>query len=188
MSKELKNADIVEIFDNFTFMKQQGEPLHEKDSRFLMNMILAVKKDGVETIDAAKDENSKKMKEFIDNGVCAIIRLRLKAVGYTISDYALIFASLSEPSAGVAVMYSAYFAYIAKNKGIKDIKLEDLCMDCFPMGIPSDEVLHKYWEKQKVNANQDTKQYQEYKTGKLSTDNLLDFGECWRNLKLETNG
>jgi len=126
------------------------------------------------------------MKEFVNGFPMGILRNRLEDVGYTISDYAIIFLSLAEPSAGTVVMYAAYFAYIAKQKGLKHIGLMDVCQDCFPFGIPKDEVLHKYWDKQKVHANKGTKQYDKYMNppegSPIGTDNLLDYGVCWRNL------
>ena len=186
---ELKDADIVEVFGHFNFMKVAGEPLHEKDTKFLMNMILAVQQDGIETIDKDKDEEGEQMHKFVNGFPMGILRNRLESVGYTISDYAIIFLSLASPSAGTVVMYAAYFAYVAKEKGLKHIGLMDVCQDCFPWGIPSDETLHKHWDLQKVHANKGTKQYDTYmnppKGRPRGTDNLLDYGVCWRNLKYE---
>jgi hypothetical protein len=68
-------------------------------------------------------------------------------------------------------MYTYYIAYKMKEAGIKELSLHRVCVDIFPFGFFSEESLHEYWDKQKVNPGKNS-----------GGDNLLDYTKASESL------
>jgi hypothetical protein len=79
--------------------------------------------------------------------------------------------SLSFSTPGDAVMYTYYIAYKMKELGISDLSIEQLCVNVFPFGFFSEDSLHEYWDKQKVNPGKNP-----------GGDNLLDYPKASESL------
>lgn len=84
---------------------------------------------------------------------------------FRMSMSAVIFLSLFLRRPVDAALYFGYVAYRAKEKGIRDITLEFLSIEAFPMGMFHEDQLRQMWEAQKQEG---------------SIENMLDDGEQWR--------
>ena len=58
-----------------------------------------------------------------------------------------------------------------KQEGIVELSLDRLCVDIFPIGFFSEDSLHEYWDKQKVNPRKNP-----------GGDNLLDYPKASESL------
>jgi hypothetical protein len=77
-----------------------------------------------------------------------VARLRAAGLDITMSAF-LAILSWSNGRPGDFVMWAYTASHIARNKGIKLIKHEDL-VNAFAMGIPTEEAREKTWDAQKV--------------------------------------
>ena len=101
----------------------------------------------------------------------AILEGRLEHINCKMDKASRLFISLSCSSPGDAVMYTYYIAYKMKESGISDLSIERLCVDVFPVGFFSEDSLHEYWDKQKVNPGKNP-----------GGDNLLDYAKASESL------
>ena len=101
----------------------------------------------------------------------AIFESRLNHIGCKIDKASRLLLSLSCSSPGDLVMYTYYIAYKMKQEGIDELSLDRLCVDIFPVGFFSEDSLHEYWDKQKVNPEKNT-----------GGDNLLDYPKASESL------
>lgn len=113
--------------------------------------------------------------EMANNDAGKIFLGRLKAAG-TVLTYSPIFISylmtLASNIAGI-VMW-AYFLVEETRKAGRTLTITDFG-DFFPMGIPTEEAVHAYWDSQKVTASDDQATLFGW-----PTDNRLDLIETWR--------
>ena len=76
-------------------------------------------------------------------------RVRTKHT-YTVSGPLASFVGFVSKNFGEAVMYANYLQYKAFKQGKRHLDLNFFLTECFPDGFPTDEVLKKMWEAQKV--------------------------------------
>jgi hypothetical protein len=101
----------------------------------------------------------------------AVFESRLNHIGCKIDKASRLLLSLSCSTPGAAVMYTYYIAYKMKQEGIDELSLDRLCVDIFPVGFFSEDSLHEYWDKQKVNPGKNP-----------GGDNLLDYSKASESL------
>jgi hypothetical protein len=101
----------------------------------------------------------------------AVFEGRLNHIGCKIDKASRLLLSLSCSTPGAAVMYTYYIAYKMKQEGIDELSLDRLCVDIFPVGFFSEDSLHEYWDKQKVNPGKNP-----------GGDNLLDYSKASESL------
>jgi len=101
----------------------------------------------------------------------AILEGRLEHINCKIDKASRLLMSLSFSTPGDAVMYTYYIAYKMKELGISDLSIEQLCVNVFPFGFFSEDSLHEYWDKQKVNPGKNP-----------GGDNLLDYPKASESL------
>ena len=101
----------------------------------------------------------------------SILEGRLDHIGCKLDKASRLLISLFCSTPGDAVMYTYYIAYKMKEAGIKELSLNRVCADIFPFGFFSEESLHEYWDKQKVNPGKNS-----------GGDNLLDYTKASESL------
>ena len=77
-------------------------------------------------------------------------------------------------SFGYVTIYTNYLQYKAHLHNQKNIDIDFISMHCFPIGFPSEEVLKKVWDAQKVERN-------DY----CDSDNLLDYQKCQESISFK---
>ena len=95
---------------------------------------------------------------------CAFYKRVSKMHTYTVSGPLASFIGFISKSFGEAAMYANYLQYKAFKHGQKYLDLNFFLTECFPYGLPTDEVLKKLWDAQKV-------EFCEYGI----IDNMLDY-------------
>jgi hypothetical protein len=105
------------------------------------------------------------------HSLLAILEDRLNHINCKIDKASRIFVSLACSTPGEIVMYTYYIAYAMKKGNIDDLSIERLCLDIFPVGLFSEDSLHEYWDKQKVNPGEN-----------MGGDNLLDYSKASESL------
>ena len=101
----------------------------------------------------------------------AVLERRLDHIDCKLDKASILLISLSCSTPGAAVMYAYYVVYKMKEEGINELSIDRLCLDIFPIGFFSEESLHEYWDKQKVNPGKN-----------LGGDNLLDYSKASESL------
>ena len=97
---------------------------------------------------------------------CALYKRVKKMHTYTISGPLASFVGFISKSFGEAAMYANYIQYKAFKHDREYVDLDFFFTECFPDGFPTDEVLTRMWDAQKVD-------FCEYGL----TDNMLDYVE-----------
>lgn len=93
---------------------------------------------------------------------------------YTVSGPLASFVGFISKTFGEAVMYANYLQYKAFKKNRRQLDLNFFLKECFPDGFPTDEVLKKMWDAQKV-------EFFEYG----SSDNMLDYVEGQKSISFK---
>lgn len=106
--------------------------------------------------------------------ILGILAGRLDHIDCKLDKASRLLISLSCSIPGAAVMYTYYIAYKMKQEGIDELSLDRLCVDIFPAGFFSEDSLHEYWDKQKVNSGKN-----------LGGDNLLDYPKASESLLMK---
>jgi hypothetical protein len=109
----------------------------------------------------------KEIQEFLSKEFMPrVIKGRLKGVlDKDISDHALLFLSSILDSPGKSTMMTACIAYKLKDS---KVTLNNLGMEVFPNGFPTEEQWSKLWESQKVQ-----------RVKSEDPDNMLDYRICY---------
>lgn len=112
-----------------------------------------------------------------------IMTKRLKACyDFTLSIPAKAFLASIIDRPGVVVMYLTYLQYRAKKANTRELTMEELGIDIFPLGVPTEDALRQLWISVKVNR----------KEGQFGSDNLLDYGSAMKSILFtpenDTNG
>ena len=149
------------------FEKLERHPMDEKDSEFLIKLLLS-KKVTLEDCPLKQEE-----KPFLYQ----VIEKRVQhCFTYKITDSRLImFLAIITKSVGTTVMYMAYLQYWCKNNNVKELDLDIFCNDIFPMGFPIEDDLKKLWYSQKVSKDK-------MALGGCS-DNLLDYQTAYKSIQ-----
>jgi hypothetical protein len=95
---------------------------------------------------------------------CVFYNRVKKCHTYTVSGPLASFVGFISKSFGEAVIYANYLQYKAFKQGRRYVDLKFFLTKCFPDGLPTDEVLKKMWDAQKV-------EFFEYG----NSDNMLDY-------------
>lgn len=93
---------------------------------------------------------------------------------YTVSPSLALFMGFVARSFGEVTIYANYLQYKAHQYNQKHIDINFISMHCFPMGFPSEEVMHKVWDAQKVER----KNFGD-------SDNLLDYQKCQESISFK---
>lgn len=158
-----KEENSVEILFASKFEELKRHPMPDEVAKILITLSLA----------SIPEDDKEANEQFL----CKIIEKRFKALGYSMDIKARIFLAYMANSPGMAVMYCHYLAYYCKKNNVSSLTFIDLCMDVFPFGFPSEEDLHKLWDEQKVDRNQD----------QPGTDNLLDYFHASKSIMAGTD-
>lgn len=78
-------------------------------------------------------------------------------------------------SVGVIIMYLTYLQYWAKKHDKRKLSTSDLS-NIFPMGVPTEEALHKLWDAQKVKRTE---------RNPIGSDNLLDYQTALKSIHFD---
>ena len=78
-------------------------------------------------------------------------------------------------SPGSICMWIYILACGAKKLGVKEITWDDFATKLFPMGIPNEDTLHKFWDMQKVKKGEETEDT-------WAGDNAIDYMSASKSL------
>lgn len=104
-----------------------------------------------------------------------LIEKRMVHFTFEITDVRLILLlSFISKSAGVAVLYLWYLQYWCKKNNSRNINLDKLCIEVFPMGFFKEDDLKQVWLSQKVQVP---------KGNLILSDNLVDYPEAGHSIQ-----
>lgn len=147
----------------------KGEPLSPSNSALLLETIM---------LDTGLDTPEKRAKflQEAKDGVTAfdILQKRLDWAQVKASPTAVFFCAALCDRPGTLVLYAAALKALSirLNKGAdEELTLRDVVTSGFPMGVPTEEEMHRIWEGQKARGER--------------PDNWLDHQAAWE-VKVET--
>lgn len=161
--EKTKEENSVELLFAEKFKNIPTNPMEDKTAEILISL----------TIAPIQEDDEEINKHFL----CQVIEKRFKALGYTMNIKCKLFLAYLTNSPGMAVMYCHYLAYWCKQNNIQHLTLDELCMNIFPMGFPSENDLSVLWDEQKVKRDAD----------QPGTDNLLDYFHASKSIMAETD-
>lgn len=166
----------IDRISNFVNEISPNTELNADNTKIFMQILLSNNKALKLTWDEIKDdENFNDLKPVINSFLVAIFLGRLnKMTTLKISVECIIFMSLILETPGQSVMYAYYL--MKKLPENTFIDSDVLFRDIFPWGFISTEDLNKFWDIQKVKADDDVSKL----TCVGAHDNLLDYVEVWK--------
>ena len=127
---------------------------------------------GIES-DLKSNANTEKHKEILEQTylkqhIFLVLKKRAQFLELKISDLSIVYLIGFNGSLGSNILLLYYLKFIQKQKK-KDIDVDFLNRYVFPLGFPTDEILNRYWDNQKVKSNL------EDSVMGYASDNLIDY-------------
>ena len=105
-------------------------------------------------------------------GLSSVFYNRVKyCQSYNVTSAVCLFVGMASKSFGEITIYTNYLQYKAYKEGVKLVDMNFISTKVFPWGFPTDEVLHKVWDMQKVKREE-----------QFESDNLLDYAKCQKSI------
>lgn len=158
----IKQADALEIHLCKELDKCEIFPMNEEDSEMLIKLLFINRKDFEETC----------VKDLKDTWQFQVLVKRTDLCLTANFDKRVLFFIMlvSDGVMGNMMMYLYYTQYKCKQRGIKDIDLQEFC-EIFPRGFFDDKDLSRIWDDCKVDIRGDK--------------NLIDFGTASLSIQFE---
>jgi hypothetical protein len=143
-----------EAFDKISF----STPMDELEMKMMMSALQF--EEGLLKKDPFADTPKEELPFVVQ-----LVKQSLKSrFTFEMTDCMQVLVGILGKNAGTCIMYLTYLQYRAKKLGVKKITAMEFAQNIFPMGVPSEEDLHKLWDSQKVKRAET-----------MASDNLLDY-------------